>query len=73
VVAFQLITTPVELNASHRALGLLAENGVTLPEEQDGARRMLRAAAFTYWVALFGAILTLLYYASLVLGSRRDD
>jgi hypothetical protein len=34
---------------------------------------MLRAAAFTYWVALFGAILTLLYYASLVLGSRRDD
>jgi len=73
VVAFQLITTPVELNASHRALGLLAENGVTIPEEQDGARRMLRAAAFTYWVALFGAILTLLYYASLVLGSRRDD
>ncbi len=73
VVAFQLITTPVELNASHRALGLLAENGVILPEEQDGARRMLRAAAFTYWVALFGAILTLLYYASLVLGSRRDD
>jgi Zn-dependent membrane protease YugP len=73
VVAFQLITTPVELNASHRALGLLGENGVILPEEQDGARRMLRAAAFTYWVALFGAILTLLYYASLVLGSRRDD
>jgi uncharacterized protein len=73
VVAFQLITTPVELNASHRALGLLAENGVILPAEQDGARRMLRAAAFTYWVALFGAILTLLYYASLVLGSRRDD
>lgn len=73
VVLFQLVTTPVELNASQRALRLLAENGVILPEEQGGARRMLRAAAFTYWVALFGAILTLLYYVSLVLGSRRED
>ena len=73
VVLFQLITTPVELNASQRALRLLAANGAILPEEHSGARRMLRAAAFTYWVALFGAILTLLYYVSLVLGSRRDD
>jgi len=73
VVAFQLITTPVELDASHRALRLLADTGVILPEEQEGARRMLRAAAFTYWVALFGALLTLLYYASLVFGNRRND
>jgi len=73
VVLFQLITTPVELDASRRALRLLAENGVIYPEEQQGARRMLRAAAFTYWVALFGAVLTLLYYASLVFGNRRSD
>jgi len=73
VVLFQLITTPVELDASRRALRLLAENGVIVPEEQQGARRMLRAAAFTYWVALFGAVLTLLYYASLVFGNRRSD
>jgi uncharacterized protein len=73
VVLFQLITTPVELDASRRALRLLAENGVIYPEEQDGARRMLRAAAFTYWVALFGAVLTLLYYASLVFGNRRNN
>jgi uncharacterized protein len=72
-VVFQLITTPVELNASRRALRLLTENGAIYPEEQEGARRMLRAAAFTYWVALFGAILTLLYYASLVLGNRRNN
>ena len=52
---------------------LLGENGVIVPEEQEGARRMLRAAAFTYWVALFGAVLTLLYYASLVFGNRRND
>jgi Zn-dependent membrane protease YugP len=73
VVIFQLVTTPVELDASRRALRLLAENGVIVAEEQDGARRMLRAAAFTYWVALFGALLTLLYYASLVFGNRRSD
>jgi len=73
VVLFQLITTPVELDASRRALRLLAENGVIFPEEQLGARRMLRAAAFTYWVALFGAVLTLLYYALLVFGNRRSD
>jgi uncharacterized protein len=73
VVLFQLITTPVELDASRRALRLLAENGVIYPEEQEGARRMLRAAAFTYWVALFGAVLTLVYYASLVFGNRRND
>jgi len=73
VVVFQLITTPVELNASRRALRLLSENGAIFPEEQEGACRMLRAAAFTYWVALFGAMLTLLYYASLVFGNRRND
>jgi uncharacterized protein len=73
VVLFQLLTTPVELNASHRALGLLRDSGAIFPEEQEGARRMLRAAAFTYWVALLGGILTLLYYASLVMGSRRNN
>jgi uncharacterized protein len=73
VVLFQVVTTPVELNASRRALKLLAENGAIFPEEQAGARRMLRAAAFTYWVALLGGILTLLYYASLVMGSRRNN
>jgi Zn-dependent membrane protease YugP len=73
VVLFQLITTPVELNASHRALRLLRDSGAIYPEEQEGARRMLRAAAFTYWVALLGGILTLLYYASLVMGSRRNN
>jgi len=73
VALFLLITTPVELDASRRALRLLAENGVIFPEEQLGAQRMLRAAAFTYWVALFGAVQTLWYYASLVFGNRRSD
>src|SRR2546427_234423 len=62
-----------ELDASRGALLLLAENGVIVPEEQEGARRMLRAAAFPSWVPLSGAVLTLLYYASLVFGTRRSD
>lgn len=73
VVLFHLVTTPVELNASHRALRLLAEDGAVMPEEQSGARTMLRAAAFTYWVALIASVLTLLYYASLVFGNRRNN
>jgi len=73
VVVFHVVTTPVELNASHRALRLLADNGAILPEEQAGARHMLRAAAFTYWVALVASVLTLLYYASLVFGNRRNN
>jgi Zn-dependent membrane protease YugP len=73
VVLFQLVTTPVELNASQRALALLTAGQVIHPDEAEGARRMLRAAAFTYWVALLASILTLLYYASLVLGGRRNN
>src|SRR3989449_7994135 len=73
VVLFQLVTTPVQPDASRPALRLLAENGVIVPEEQEGARRMLRAAAFTYWGALFGAVLTLLSYAPLGFGNRRND
>lgn len=73
VVLFQMVTTPVELNASHRALSLLTSSGTIHPDEADGARRMLRAAAFTYWVALLASILTLLYYASLVLSGRRTN
>ena len=69
VVAFQLIATPVELDASRRALGLLALNGAMDSNEREAAHRVLGAAAVTYWVALFGAPLTVLSNV----GSRRDD
>jgi uncharacterized protein len=72
VVLFQLVTTRVELDASRRALGLLAEDGAAVPEEQAGARRVLRAAAFTYWAGL-GGIPTLLSGARLNLGNRRGQ
>lgn len=73
VVAFQLITTSLEVDASRRALRLLADTGVIPAEERAGARRMLRAAAFTYWVALFGSVFALPYYALAVFGIRRDE
>src|SRR5260370_67019 len=72
VVHSQQHSASVDHDATCRALRLHAENGVNMPEEQDGARRMLRAAGFAYWVALFGALLTLPYYASLVFGNRRS-
>lgn len=67
---FTVVTLPVELDASRRALNMLEQSGL-LATEQDrhGAKTILRAAAFTYVAAVATSILTLLYYASLVFGS----
>jgi Zn-dependent membrane protease YugP len=71
-VIFMLITVPVELNASHRAMKLLDEAGLLQTEEdRQGARTVLNAAALTYVAAAITAILTFLYYLSLVQRSRR--
>ncbi len=71
-VVFSILTLPVELNASSRAMQLLAATGVLAnPQEVDGARKVLNAAAFTYVAAAAQSLLTLLYYVSLVSGRRR--
>jgi Zn-dependent membrane protease YugP len=71
-VVFAILTLPVELNASSRAMQMLTANGVLVsPQEVDGAKKVLNAAAFTYVAAAAQALLTLLYYLSLVSGSRR--
>ena len=69
---FAVITLPVELDASNRAMKLLASNGVLVGEELVGARKVLNAAAFTYVAAIAQSILTLLYYVSLISGRRRS-
>ncbi|MHC4917431.1 MAG: zinc metallopeptidase [Planctomycetota bacterium] len=61
VVLFALITLPVELNASRRALKLLASSGVLSEQELPGARKVLTAAALTYVAAAVQALLILLY------------
>ncbi len=60
VVAFQLVTLPVEFNASHRAIDTLVQTGILYGEEVKGARKVLKAAAMTYVSALLVSLLQLL-------------
>lgn len=71
VVLFQLITLPVEVNASKRALEIIDSQNLLISEEQDGARKVLRAAASTYVAALFSALLQMLRLMMLVRGRER--
>jgi hypothetical protein len=64
-VLFQLITLPVEFNASSRALDSLTVSGAMSPEQVAGARQVLTAAALTYVGAALVAALQLLYFVGL--------
>lgn len=68
---FAIVTLPVELDASNRAMGLLASNGVLVGEELTGARKVLNAAAFTYVAAVAQSLFQLLYFVSMLAGRRR--
>lgn len=65
---FQLITLPVEFNASARALETIEGRGLLDDEELDGARKVLRAAALTYVAALLMSVLQLLRYVLIFVG-----
>lgn len=75
VVAFQLITLPVEFNASSRAKVQLQELGLVTAADSKGVSKVLSAAAMTYVAGALTAILTLLYYLMRagLLGGRSDD
>lgn len=75
MVAFQLITLPVEFDASRRAKVLATEYGLVTGPERDGMNKVLNAAALTYVGAALSSILTLVYYLfrAGLLGGRRDD
>ena len=73
VVLFQLITLPVEFNASHRALQVLKQDSMLSMDELSGARKVLTAAALTYVATLFSTILQLLRLVMIVNGGRRRD
>jgi Zn-dependent membrane protease YugP len=62
VVLFQIVTLPVEFDASARAKREVVAQGILYPEEQVGVNRVLNAAAMTYVAAAVSSILTLLYY-----------
>jgi len=59
-VIFQIVTLPVEFDASSRAMKLLQSNGMLVQSEAQGARKVLSAAALTYVAAALMSILTLL-------------
>jgi Zn-dependent membrane protease YugP len=69
---FALVTLPVEFDASRRARAFLTESGVIYQEEINGVRSVLDGAALTYVAAAIQAISTIMYYAYLLMGRRRD-
>ena len=71
-VVFQLVTLPVEYNASSRAVRLLEENGILYNEEVRKTKKVLSAAALTYVAAAATSILQLLRLV-LLFGNRRRD
>jgi Zn-dependent membrane protease YugP len=74
VLLFQIVTLPVEFNASNRAKALVLEQGIVGPQEREGMDKVLNAAALTYVAAAISTLLTLLYFLMRagLLGGRRD-
>ena len=74
VLLFQIVTLPVEFNASNRAKALIVEHGIVTRDERKGVDAVLNAAALTYVAAAVSTLLTLLYFLhrSGLLGGRRD-
>jgi uncharacterized protein len=74
-VIFQLITLPVEFNASSRAKAELSSMGLVTRGDAQGVSKVLSAAAMTYVAAAVTAIMTLLYYLIRLglIGGSRDD
>jgi Zn-dependent membrane protease YugP len=70
VVLFQLVTLPVEFDASRRALVQIRELGLVTEGERAGAKKVLSAAAMTYVAAALAALTQLAYYAMIFLGNR---
>lgn len=75
VVAFSIVTLPVEWDASTRARRLMVSAGIVSYREQEDAGRVLNAAFLTYVASAVTSLLTLLYYLyrAGLLGGRRDD
>ena len=70
-VVFQIITLPVEFNASRRAIKCLEREGILLDDELLGAKKVLRAAALTYVAAMLVSLMQMLRFIVLANGRRR--
>jgi len=67
---FSVITLPVEVNASKRALAWLSNAGITYSGTHDKAEEALKWAAYTYVIAALGSLASLIYYIMIFLGAR---
>jgi len=70
---FALVTLPVELNASRRAVAMLQSSGMVNVAEVGATKQVLSAAAWTYVAGLLAAIAQLLYWVFLASGMRRRN
>lgn len=70
---FSIITLPVEVDASKRALAWLDKAGITYNQEHEEAKDALKWAAYTYFVAALGSITTLIYYIMRFMGNNDRD
>ncbi len=73
ITVFSLVTLPVEIDASQRALAWLQSSSITFGSEQENAKDALKWAAYTYVVSALASIATLLYYIMRFLGNNREE
>jgi len=73
ITLFSIITLPVEVDASQRALAWLDNSGITRGQEHTDAKDALKWAAYTYFISALGSIATLVYYIWRFLGNNRED
>ncbi|WP_027882962.1 zinc metallopeptidase [Meiothermus rufus] len=67
---FQLVTLPVEFDASNRALNILKKMNFLSENEMSGAKAVLTAAAMTYVAALANSVATILHYVAIMMSNR---
>jgi uncharacterized protein len=72
ITLFSLVTLPVEVDASKRALAWLNTSGMTHSYEHEEAKDALKWAAYTYFVSAMASIATLLYFIMRFMGNNRD-
>jgi Zn-dependent membrane protease YugP len=73
IALFSVVTLPVEFDASKRALDWIERSGTATHAEHARSKDALKWAAMTYVVAALGAVVTVVYYISMLLGGRRQD
>lgn len=73
ITLFSVVTLPVEVDASRRALAWLDSSGITHSQEHDDAKDALKWAAYTYFSAALGSIATLMYYIWRFTSNNRED